>query len=92
MSAGTESTEKLSLPEPGDLGLGRTRWANRGYSRYVGEHYDGCLWPGRTGLWERVPRIFVLHRVTADQAEALRVWSTVGVLAVQWLWEAWRCQ
>lgn len=57
--------------------------------------YEGgeCLWPGRTGLRERVARISVLHRVTADQAEALRVWSAVGVLAVLGvLGEAWRCQ
>lgn len=50
----------------------------------MGEHYDDggeCLWPGRTGLRECVPRIFffALHRVAADQAEALRVWSAVGV-------------
>lgn len=97
MRAGTESTAKLSVPELGDLGLWRTRGANCGYSGYVGEHYEGdeCLWPGETGLWERVPRIFVLHRVTADQAEALSVWSAVGVLAeldAQGLWEVWRCQ
>lgn len=77
--------------------LCRRRGANCGYSGYVGEHYEGGerMRPGRTGLWERVPRIFVLHRVTADQAEALRVWSAVGVLAVLGvlgLWEAWRCQ
>lgn len=71
--------------------------ANCGYSGYVGEQCEKgeCVQPGRTGLWECVPRIFVLHRVTADQAEALRVWSAVGVLAVLGivgLWEAWRCQ
>lgn len=90
--------QSLSLPEPGQLGLFRTGWANCGYSGYVGEHYEGgeCLQPGRTtSFWERVPSIFVLHRVTADQAEALRVWSAVGVLAmlgILGLWEAWRCQ
>lgn len=68
-----------------------------GHSGYVGMHYEGreCLWPGRTGLWEHAPRIFVLHGVRADQAEALRVWSPVGVLAVRGvlgMWEAWRCQ
>lgn len=71
--------------------------ANCGSSGYVGEHYeeDECLWPDRTGLWECVPRIFLLYRVTADQTEALRLWSTVGVLAmpgIVGLWEARRCQ
>lgn len=95
-SSGSGRAE-LSLNQPGGLCICRTRGANRGYSGYVGEHYEEgeCLWPDRTGLQERVARIFVLHRVTADQTEALRQWSAVGVLAmpgIVGLWEAWRCQ
>lgn len=71
----------------GGQGVGCTRWL-------CGCAFWECLWSGRTALWEHAPRIFMLHRV-ADQAEALRVWSPVGVLAVrvvQGMWEARRCQ
>lgn len=66
--------------------------ARCGHSTCVGVHYEGRerLRPGRT-----VPGVSVLHRGTADQAEALRVWSPVGVLAargVLGLWEARWCQ
>lgn len=88
-----QSLPALSLHNQVHAGLG----ANCCYSGYVGEHHKQgkCLQPGRAALWECVPRILLLSRVTEDQAEALRVWSAVGVLAVPGilgLWEAWRCQ
>lgn len=72
----------------GGQGAGCTRWL-------CGCAFWECMWSGRTAPWEHAPRIFMLHRVGADQAEALRVWSPVGVLAVGvvWgMWEARRCQ
>lgn len=81
--AGTVCTPVLSPHEFGLPGSWKTQRASYCCTGYVNEHYEEgeCLQPHRTGLWERVPRIFVLHRLTADQAEALSVqhsWSPGG--------------
>lgn len=65
--------------------------ANCCCSGCVGEHYEAgkCVQLHRTGLWECVPRIFALHRLTANQAE---VPERAAQLEPWWCWAFWGCR
>ena len=70
------------------------RGAHCGYSGYVGEHYDDggeCLWPGRTGLRECVPRIFFLlfFFLCASQSSSRPGGGAESVERSRSLWRCW---